>query len=482
MTARQRIFRFIWPYLMACIALLITTYCGMILRVNVLTNSFLYLLLVLTIAVVYGFWQATFTALAAFALLDYYFTEPLYSLGIANAQDWLALVTFEVTALVVGRLSARELRNAREADIHRVGMQQLYELSRNSLLLDMRQPPGPQLIVLIQRIFNTQAVALFDMYLGRQDSAGDWGIGEENLAKQCYMRDTPADDLQKQTHERVLRTGVGSVGALAIQGKLNPLVVDALASLASLAIERHQSFENESRAESVKQREELRVAVLDALAHEFKTPLTAVQTASSGLLDLGELTEVQTEMIALIDEQAVRLTNLCTRLLKTAKLESEQFGLHTDVVNLQEIIHEVVRSRPSQRSANAIKIAMEEPNIHIHADRSLLALVLTEYIDNAQKYSKPGTVIEVAARKSRAEALISVKSFGPTIRMEDRERIFERFFRSSDAAERTSGTGIGLSVVKKAAAAHHGHVWVVSDAQEGTTFFLSLPEGTRRPL
>jgi two-component system sensor histidine kinase KdpD len=73
-----------------------------------------------------------------------------------------------------------------------------------------------------------------------------------------------------------------------------------------------------------------------------------------------------------------------------------------------------------------------------------------------------------------------VHNFGSKIQIEDRERIFERFYRSSDSKDSVSGTGIGLSVVKKAAEAHHGHVWVVSDDKEGTTFYLSLPTDQRR--
>jgi two-component system sensor histidine kinase KdpD len=102
-------------------------------------------------------------------------------------------------------------------------------------------------------------------------------------------------------------------------------------------------------------------------------------------------------------------------------------------------------------------------------------MVLTQYIDNARKYSAPHTPIRVAARKSQNEVIISVQNVGSTVRIEDRERIFDRFYRAADSKDTVPGTGIGLSVVKKAAEAHSGHAWVVSDEQEGTTFFLSLP-------
>jgi signal transduction histidine kinase len=88
--------------------------------------------------------------------------------------------------------------------------------------------------------------------------------------------------------------------------------------------------------------------------------------------------------------------------------------------------------------------------------------------------------VKVAAWESHAEVLMSVHNFGPAIPISDRERIFQRFFRSDESKNMAAGTGIGLSTVKMAAEAHRGHVWVISDAQEGTTFFLSLPQSGRR--
>jgi two-component system sensor histidine kinase KdpD len=393
---------------------------------------------------------------------------------------FVALATFEVTALAISRLHGRERRVAREAVIHRAGMEQLYELSRSSLLLDLHQPPGPQLAVLIQRIFDLRAVALFDMNLGRQYRMGDWNAGEEDLARECFLRDTSHDDLSTQTWQRVLRAGLGPVGALVVRGKLSPLVVDALTSLAAIAIDRYQWFEKEERAETAKKSEQLRAAVLDALAHELKTPLTAVQTASSGLLELGGLTESQCNLVTLINGEAIRLNELCTRLLKAAKLDAKQAGLEANDVKVLDVVSEVLAGHPVEPERNSIQIAVEDPSMTVRADRGLLAMILAQYIDNARKYSTAGTSIAIAARASHTEVLISVHNFGAPIRIEDRERIFERFYRSPESKDAAPGTGIGLSVVRKAAEAHHGHVWVISDDKEGTTFFLSLPMDARR--
>jgi two-component system sensor histidine kinase KdpD len=214
-------------------------------------------------------------------------------------------------------------------------------------------------------------VALFDMNLSRQDRMGDWDAGEEDLAKECYLRDASQDDSSTQTWQRVLRAGPGPVGALVVRGKLSPLVVDALASLAAIAIDRHQWFEKEERAETAKKSEQLRAAVMDALAHEFKTPLTAVQTASSGLLELGGLTESQCNLVTLIDGEAVRLNELCTRLAEGCQARCETGGLETADVNVLDLVSEVLADHPAEPERNSIQVAVEDPSLTVRADRGL---------------------------------------------------------------------------------------------------------------
>jgi signal transduction histidine kinase len=102
-------------------------------------------------------------------------------------------------------------------------------------------------------------------------------------------------------------------------------------------------------------------------------------------------------------------------------------------------------------------------------------MALAQFLDNAAKYSFAGTAVKITANQSHSEVLLSVHNFGPAIPIADREKIFQRFYRSEGTTQLAAGTGIGLSTVRMAAEAHHGHTWVISDANEGTTFFLSLP-------
>ena len=118
--------------------------------------------------------------------------------------------------------------------------------------------------------------------------------------------------------------------------------------------------------------------------------------------------------------------------------------------------------------------------LEIYGDREILTTALEQFIDNASRYSTPGSPISVSAEENLGETIIAVHNEGPPIQPADRERIFERFYRAEESRHRAPGTGLGLSITKKAAEAHGGRTWVVSNEDSGTTFFFALPRGQRR--
>jgi two-component system sensor histidine kinase KdpD len=454
----------------------VVTFLGYRLHVPLATAGFMYLLVVMLAALAYGLWQATFISLVAVSCLNYFFIPPILSFTVSDQRDWIALVSFQVCALVVSRLSSREQSLARDANYQRLEMKKLYELSHGILLFDLHRPAGAQLVQLIRRIFQAEDVAIFDADLALLDHEGAWSTEEREIAKSTYLTDSNGEDRETRTIQRVIRIGTNTIGALAIRGEVDSLIANSIASLSANAFARHRSYEKEARAESAQQAEQLRVAVLDALAHAFKTPLTAIRAASCGLLEMGTLDETESELAALIDEESVNLNQLCTRLLQTAKLEASSVTLHTEPVVISKLVKDVVSDLSGTLRGHPVELSIEEHSTPLQGDRELLKMILTQYLDNAAKYSAPDTSIDIKVRESKSELLLSVRNQGSVIQMQDRERVFERFYRSPEAKLHAPGTGLGLSIVKKAAEAHHGHVWVVSAADEGTTFFLSMPK------
>ena len=468
--------QFIGETLAGCWVIAILTFAGYVLHFNPAPVGFLFLLIVVCEAIVCGFWQASIVSVLACACLDYFFYPPVLHFTISDPQDWVALGAFEISALLVSRLSSREQLNSREVQLQRKAMEQLYELSRSTLLINLHQPPGPQLTHLIQRIFEAEAVAIFDGNSGKTDLAGPWSKDEQDLARECYLQQVDDEDKATATSRRVLRAGADSIGALTIRGNLGTLVTNALASLTAVTLERCVSFQKESEIEEANKGERLRAAVLDSLAHAAKTPLTAIQAASDGLNEVGKLNRAQSDLVTLINDELNKLSLLSTKLLQTAKLEAEDLSVGRDEILVEELVSGVLRDQSKRLAGHPVEIAIADQALTVRGDRELLSMALVQYLDNAAKYSFAGSEVKVAAWESHSEVMISVHNFGPPIPLSDRERIFQRFYRSELTMHRAPGTGVGLSAVKMAAEAHKGHVWVISSANEGTTFYMSIPQ------
>jgi two-component system sensor histidine kinase KdpD len=435
----------------------------------------LYLLIVVPTALLYGFWQALIVSFAAVFMHAYFITHQAQANLASDPTNSVMLLVFVLVALVVSRLSARVNRNAKEAESWGGQMHDLYEFTRRTLEMNLHLEPGPQLAELVHEIFALEAVAVFDADLHEVYSAGNWSTDPRELAQNVYYFETNDDDPETGLGRRVVRLGTVPVGSLVVRGDTSPLTNNAIASLIAITFDRYRAFANESRIETERRTEQLRATVLDSLAHAYKTPLTAIRAASTGLSEMGRLSPAQAELVALIDEQAGLLGSLTTRLLTTARLDAGEVAVHVTPVGVASLIEEVVASLSDRLASMKVVIEVPDDGLVLNCDRQLIVMLLTQYIDNACKYSIFGTAITIRAAKTNAEIIFSVHSFGPVIPIADRERIFNRYYRSSTHSNRASGTGIGLSVAKRVAVIHGGYVWVTSEELEGTTFFAAIP-------
>lgn len=462
-------------------AVALVTFGAFRLHLNLSTSGSLCFLIVVLVSIVWGFWEASVTSLLAVSCLNYFFVPPVLTWTVSDPQNWVALAAFEITALTVSRLSSRVQAQARSEARQSVQLGKLYELSRRILFLDRSQETGSQLVPLIQEIFQTDSVALFDATLPRVDGAGSRAHELEQLARSAYFQDRTREGADGHTWAQALRLGSRPVGAIALSGAdVDLLTVVPIASLAAIALERARSFEKESRADAARQTEQLRTAVLDALAHAFKTPLTAILTASSGLIEAGRLCADDVELAALIDEQAEHLNRLTSELLQMARIDAAEVKLRRERISVLTLIEDVLARHREQLAGRRADISDIASQLEVYGDRAILRSALEQFVDNACRYSTPGSPISVRAEQNLGEIVFSVHNEGPPIRPADRERIFERFYRAAESRHAAPGTGLGLSIAKKAAEAHDGRTWVVSEERTGTTFFFALPRGIRR--
>jgi len=440
----------------------------------------LYLLIVVPTALLCGFWQAVIVSLSA-VLVHGYLTARMPELDLAeDPATTVTFLAFILVALVVSRLSARVTGHAREAESWGGQMHDLYEFTRRTLQMNLHVEPGPELAELVQEIFALEAVAVFDADLHNVYQAGYWSVDPQEIAQNVYYFETSDDDQETGLGRRVVRLGTVPVGSLVVRGETSPLTNNAIASLIAITFDRYRAFANESRIETERRTEQLRATVLDSLAHAYKTPLTAIRAASTGLGEMGHLSPGQAELVGLIDEQTGVLNELTTRLLTTARLDAGEITIHASPVAVGPLVEEVLDSLRDRLASMKVALELEDEDLILFCDRQLMVMLLTQYIDNACKYSIYGTVITIRVVHEKAEIIFSVHSFGPVIPMADRERIFDRYYRSSNHSNRASGTGIGLSVAKRVALIHSGYVWVTSDEHEGTTFFAAIPEATQK--
>jgi two-component system, OmpR family, sensor histidine kinase KdpD len=378
-----------------------------------------------------------------------------------------------LTIMTVRRRLPRGLQTQR-VEPQRIATEELWEFTRNTTQLDLHREPGQQLALLVHSIFVIDAVAIFDADLQKVYQTGEWFADLENVVRNVYFFESATEDPETGLTRRVLRIGNLPIGALLLRGEISPHTSSAIASLVAITFDRYHSRANVSRTESARQVEQLRSTVLDSLAHAYKTPLSAIRAASTGLTEMGSLTPAQFELVALIEEQSSVLNELTTRLLKTAKLEAHDLTLHTETVAVMPLIDDLVASFRERLGDIPVKIAVSREDLNLRCDRNLLVTLLTQYVDNAGKYSTAGSTVTIRVTECPGEVVFSVHNFGPVIPRADHERVFDRYFRCAVSANNVPGTGIGLSVAKRAAQAHGGDVWLTSDCERGTTFYASL--------
>lgn len=384
----------------------------------------------------------------------------------------LSLATLPTGSL--GRLVQRTgLREPKPAAADPV--KALCELTRHVTQLDMHREPGEQLSHLICGAFAVHAVAIFDMDLNKTYCAGQWFADPADNLHNICMFERSSSDPETGLISEVLRIGTLAIGSLLLRGEIERSVTSSIANLVATAFDRYHSRANLNRVEGAREVERLRATVLDSLAHTYKTPLTAIRAAATGVTEIGFLTGAQQELMAVIEEQTEVLNELTMRLLTTARLDSKELSLHLDMVPMAPLVEDAVSTLRSQYPGLRLETFVVPVDMILVCDRDLIGALITQYLDNAAKYSEFGSPVTIELKDEGESLLISVHNFGPVIPWAETECIFERYVRGSATAADTPGTGIGLSVARAAAQAHGGDVWVRSSEAEGTTFWASLP-------
>jgi two-component system sensor histidine kinase KdpD len=437
----------------------------------------LYLLLVVLLSAFVRFASSALVSVTAIACLDYCFVPPIFKWNLSRPLDGLALGTFLATALVVTRLASKAREEARTASARRTDLAWLYELASRLVAVSPAVAVERNYLGLFREVFHLRAVCLFDGDAAVIASDGEPGVVLGYATKEAYISGQDYYDRQAKIAIRCFRIDGKVAGAVGFEG-LNEAesLAGPLSMLAAAMVQRARSFETASAAAAATQVELLRSAVLDAFAHQFKTPLAAILTAAGGLRETGRLAPEQEEMLETIETQAAGLGHLTTRLLRMARLDRDEIKPKLQNTDISALVRRIAKRYTTETEGHVLGLDVANDAIEVQTDPEMLGLAIVQLVDNAFRYSRAGAGITVSISGENEQAVVRVTNEGSSILPEEQGRIFERFYRGS-AGHQVTGTGLGLYVARKIVVAHGGTLELEADKapNNNTTFRLRLP-------
>ncbi len=481
--ARNRGWRFVRISAFGALAISVLTLVGFQLHLNALSVSSLFLIAVAAVSLAGDFAAAAVVSVMALGCLDFFFIPPLYTFRTDDPMNTVALLSSLLTALVITRLVSKVRTEAREARLHRGRLEQLYQLARQLLAVEPRSLAEDDFLERFLGVFGVKAVCLFD-----SEDLHTAGTSLHGLAKKtrdAFIMGSDLDDEKARISVRRLRLSMKETTAtIGFEGLEDAAsTAGPLTALAATFLDRMQALRKASDAAAA-QTEIYRSAVLDALAHEFKTPLATILAAAGGIREAGPLAGDQSEMAETVENEAIRLGTLTSQLLRMARLNSEEIKPRIELIDVAALAAKVADQYAAWSSDRRILVPNRGRVVEAAADPELLRLTVSQLIENACKYSQPGSTITVETERADGFVRLRVSNSGSSIPKQERNRIFERFYRGTEAQRSTSGSGLGLYVARKIALAHRGtlELEAVDQPDCGVTFCLKIAATKDEPV
>ncbi len=453
------------------------TWIGFSLQFNFTAASLCYLLLIVLESLSGDFLACCIVSLVALGSLDYFFTSPILSFRVGHPVNILALFCFLATALVITRLVSKVRDKAEMSYAQHRKTQQLYEVAQHLLAADPREASGAFLEP-FRGAFGVRAACLFDAESSELHVAGRSEFDLQQRTRDAFIRGQDDDDRHCGICVRCIRVAGRTTGAVGFEGLEDvSLTAGPLTALAAALLERTHTVRNANQAAAAAQAEAYRSVILDALAHEFKTPLSTILAAAGALREAASLGPEHLEMAETVESEAARLGRLTTRLIRTARLEQEEIRPWMELTHFGTVVADAVNQYSRLSSDRRINVLERCHSTDVLADPDLLRLAISQLVDNACKYSPAGSPVDLVISKQDTRISLRVLSTGTPILSTDRSHIFNRFYRGVDARRMTAGTGLGLYVARKIAIAHGGSLELDSEpsGDESVAFRMTLP-------
>ncbi len=375
--------------------------------------SILFMSAVLTSAVVWGFWPAVFAAVLSVAASMYFFYSPIFDFRVTDVQDVADLAVFVIVAALTSRLAADVRAQALEARRQE------------------RKLAG--LLAFSERV----AAAASEAEL------------EEVIARQLAERAAQDDSDYR----------------------------NALLGQAALARERARMRRELADARVRREGEVLRDALLNSVSHDVRTPLAAILGSATALESLGESGETRAELAATIREEAERLESYIENVLDLTRIRAGAIAPRPELVELSDIVNAALRRRQNALAAHQLEVELPPDLPMLRLDLFLMEHALANVLDNAARYSPPGSRVSVRAARRDGEVTLEVADAGRGIEGRDLPRVFDPFYRGALADDAPpAGTGLGLAICRAFVEANGGAVEATSAGPgAGTIIRLRVP-------
>jgi two-component system sensor histidine kinase KdpD len=337
-------------------------------------------------------------------------------------------------------------------------------------------PTAREIVNGIMRIFDVPAVVLYIKAENEfiRPEPGTPFVSDQKL-REAAGYDGPIKDAENRTALVPLRLGGQIIGSLGFSRRmLSSAALNAVAYLVAIGLERARSHEEATRIEASRQSEKLKSALLDALAHDLKTPLTSIKGAVTHMLANKHNAEEQ-ELLALANEETDRLNSLVVEVIEMSRIEAGKLHPERHPHRVAEIVAASLKEVEMQLGGHPVRLDIPETLPPADVDFDFIKQVVKQLLDNAARYSPAGSAIIVTAGLQNERIVISVRDLGSGIDEQEQSRIFEKFFRGREWRYQVAGTGLGLSIAKGIVDAHGGRIWCESRPGEGSVFSFSVP-------
>jgi two-component system sensor histidine kinase KdpD len=278
-------------------------------------------------------------------------------------------------------------------------------------------------------------------------------------------------------HVIPLALGMRTLGVLAVTGgEHSRQMYEAIGSLVAIALERAATMERSSRLEASREGERLRIALLDSVTHDLRTPLTAIRAAATAMVSQPDLAEAErAELAAVVDEESERLDRLIGQAVEMAQLDAEAVKIEARPQDVRDLIETTVEEMRPVLKDRAVGVQVGDDVARAPMDRALVHRVLRHLIENAVRYSPPGSPIEISAAKDEYRLRVTVADQGPGVERAEQPFVFDKFFRGRKQRSHSGGTGMGLAIARAIVEAHGGGIELASEPGKGARFSFWLP-------